>query len=279
MFEPNCVIVLIAPEISIKSSVVRSFMVNKLKKNILLYLTHFGLSYDGMYYTAGRLIIPTKEPKKVVEALSTCFGIFNLYSAQKIKFASLNDLSLKVKEMIKGKLKGDSFAVRGKSFSKEFSSKDLEIELGGAVLDEFKEMKVKLKGPEIELFCLTQKNDAFVYFESFPSAGGMPVSVQGKSAIICNEKTNIKDLFLLGKSLMKCGSSVILVSDKEFNFDLTELNKYNGFIPIKTIPLDLAVSYSKKGGVRAFFSCAKTKKEAEFDSKLIWEKVFAPFLF
>ncbi|MGI6589976.1 MAG: THUMP domain-containing protein [Candidatus Iainarchaeum sp.] len=279
MFEPNCVIALIAPEISIKSSFVRSFMVNKLKKNIILYLDHFGLEYENIYYVAGRLIIPTKDPKKVLSVLKNCFGVLSLCPAQSFEFDSLNDICSKVGGIIEGRFSNESFAIRGKSFSKKFSSKKLEEELGGVVLNSFPKMKVKLKNPDKEVFCIVQNKNSFVYFESFSSVGGMPVGVQGKAGIICNSKTNKEDLFLVGKNLFKVGASIIIVSNEVIDFDLSELEKFNSFIKIKTIPVALARTYSENGGLKAFFSCAKNESDFKTDCELIGEKVFAPLLF
>ena len=123
------------------------------------------------------------------------------------------------------------------------------------------------------------KEKAYVYFDPISGSGGMPVTVQGKAAIIYNEKTNKNDLFLLARNLLKCGCSIILVSQTELSLDLSELETYNCFITIKSIPFKLAKAYSKEGGIRAFFSCARTTKEANSDSELIDEKVFAPLLF
>ncbi len=279
MFEPNCVIVLVAPEISIKSSAVRSFMVARLKRNISFYLAHENLKTENISYTSGRLIIPSKEPKKVLEALKTCFGIHSLFLSEVFSFSTLEDLAKKVVPLCEGKFKDETFAVRGKSFSKSFSSKSLEIALGDSVTEKYPLLKVKLKDPEKELFCIVVKDHAFVYFDPTIAAGGMPVSVQGKAAIICNSKTNRNDLILLAKNLMKCGASVILVSDDELKFDFKELEKYNALIEVKCIPVSLAKKYIIEGGVRACFSCAKTIKEAKIDSELMNEKVFAPLIF
>lgn len=279
MFEPNCVIVLIAPEIAIKSAIVRSFMVTKLKKNILLYLTNSKIQSGNIFYTSGRLIIPSKEPKRVLDALRTCFGIHSLFLSQKIEFSSLENLTKVVLPLCEGKFSDETFAVRGKSFSKLFSSKDLEIALGDIVTEKYPSLKVKLRDPEKELYCLVEKDKAFVYFDAILAAGGMPVSVQGKAAILCNKDTKKEDLVLLGRNLMKCGASIILASDDELKFNLSELEKYNSGLEIKCIPISLAKSYIQKGGVRAFFSCAKTDKEAKTYSELIGEKVFAPLLF
>jgi len=279
MFEPNCVIVVVAPEIAIKSAAVRSFMVARLKKNISFYLDHEKIKTGTIFYTVGRLIIPSNAPEKIVNILKTCFGIHSLFLSQSFDFSSLDDLNKKVIPLCEGKYSNETFAVRGKSFSKLFSSKDLEIALGDSVTEKFPKLKVKLKDPQKELFCVVLKEKAFVYFDPISGAGGMPVTVQGKAAIIYNEKTEKKDLVLLAKSLLKCGCSIILVSQEVLSFDLGELETYNCFIQIKSIPFKLAKSYSKEGGIRAFFSCAKTTKEADVDSELIGEKVFAPLIF
>ncbi len=279
MFEPNCVIVLVAPEIAIKSAAVRSFMVARLKKNISFYLEHEKIKTENIFYSVGRLIIPSKEPEKIVNILKTCFGIHSLFLSQCFGFSSLDDLSKKVIPLCENRYSSETFAVRGKSFSKLFSSKELEIALGDSVTEKFPKLKVKLKDPEKELFCLVLKEKAYVYFDPISGARGMPVTVQGKAAIIYNKKTIEKDLVLLGKNLLKCGCSIILVSQDELSFDLSDLEKYNCFISIKSIPFKLAKAYFKEGGIRAFFSCAKTTKEVDVDSELIGEKVFAPLIF
>ena len=179
MFEPNCVIALIAPEISIKSSFVRSFMVNKLKKNIILYLDHFGLEYENIYYVAGRLIIPTKDPKKVLSVLKNCFGVLSLCPAQSFEFDSLNDICSKVGGIIEGRFSNESFAIRGKSFSKKFSSKKWRRNWG-VVLNSFPKMKVKLKNPIKKfLYCSKQKFFLFI-LNLFLVYGGMPVGCRAK---------------------------------------------------------------------------------------------------
>lgn len=279
MFEPNCVIVLIAPEIAIKSEVVRSFMIARLKKNISFYLKYANLETKDISYTSGRLIIPSKKPQEIVSLLKTCFGIHSLFLSEVISFVSLEDLAKKVLPLCENKFSNETFAVRGKSFSKLFSSKDLEIALGDSVTEKYPKLIVKLKDPKKELFCLVVKDKAFVYFDAISGAGGMPVSVQGKAAILCNKNTNKNDLILIAKSLMKCGASIILASDDEPKISLSELQMYNCFIQIKSIPISLAKSYSIDGGVRAFFSCARTTKEVDIDSELMGEKVFAPLIF
>ena len=103
--------------------------------------------------------------------------------------------------------------------------------------------------------------------------------MQGKAGIICNSKTNKEDLFLVGKNLFKVGASIIIVSNEVIDFDLSELEKFNSFIKIKTIPVALARTYSENGGLKAIFSCAKNESDFKTDCELIGEKVFAPLLF
>jgi adenylyl- and sulfurtransferase ThiI len=57
MFSPNCVIALPAPEISLKSSAVRGFMLKKLEKNMVLYLKHFSAEHGNFVSLAGRIVI------------------------------------------------------------------------------------------------------------------------------------------------------------------------------------------------------------------------------
>ena len=276
MFEPNCVVVLAAPELAIKSKAVRFFMQTRLKRNILLCLNNKQIEYSKVVYIGGRFLIYSTEIKKVVDALKTCFGIHSFFLAQEKKFIGLSDICSSAVSISTGAIEEGTFAIRGKSFVKEFSSKKLEEEVGGALLSAYPKLKVKLKGPEKELFCLVQKTMVIFYFSSLPAAGGMPVGSQGRVALITDSYKK-EELLHLGKLLLKTGCSLILVGDKLV--ELKELEEWNCFQYLKLAYIEKSKSYYSHSGVRAFFSPAKSLEEAKRDSNLVGVKVFVPFLF
>jgi len=275
MFEPNCVVVLLAPELTLKSAAVRAFMQARLKKNILLCLTNKAVPFSKMIFMGGRYLVYSPKPKEVVEVLEKCFGVHALYLAQEIAFSTLKDIQRTAAEVSMDSIKEGTFAIRGKSFSKEFSSKKLEEELGGALLDAHPTLKVKLKNPEHELYCLTHKDKAIFYFKEVPAARGMPLGSQGRAGLIVEGYEN-KDLVKLGLLLMKTGCCLITVGTEER--EIKELEEWNSFQRIKFAPFERAKEYYSHEGVRAFFSPARTIKEANRDSELVGVKVFAPFL-
>lgn len=277
MFSPNCVVVLPAPEISIKSSAVRSFMLNKLKKNMVLCLKHFGVDYECFVSLASRVIIKSKEPKNVMAALSKCFGINYFALAQEVSFDSLEDLCAKGVAVSTGSIEKGTFAVRGKSFSKGFSSKKLEEELGRNLLDRFSNLKVKLKGSEHELHCVSFNASAYFYFDFVDGAKGMPLGTQGRVGLVVSKGTKATAVATLSKNLMKYGCVVAIVSDSKTSAP-KELAEFNCFKEIKVFSVKEAEEFYSSGDIIAFFSTARALKEAEQASKLVGVKVFAPLL-
>ena len=279
MFEPNCVVVVPFSEIAIKGDQTRAFFEKRLRKNITDYLDHFEVPISGIDLHAGRMVIHSPAPQKVISSLTTCFGINLLFLAQQIEFTTLEDLCKKSAIASKGSFDEGTFAVRGKSFTKEFSSKKLEEEIGGTLLDAYPKLKVKLKNPEKEFYCLTIKQKAYFYFEPVLGMKGMPVGTQGRAALLVTKDSKEKDLILLGKSLLKVGCSVAIVSDEIKIPDLSELSKFTSFKEFKINTLEYAKSGYGTDNLRAFFSTARTKEQAKKDSELVGVKVFAPLLF
>jgi|GEM_PF-1075835 len=278
MFSPNCVIVLPSPEIAIKGNSVRAFMQKRLKKNMGLYLKYAKAPFTKMITSAGRIFVYTSEPKRVALALKNCFGINGVFVSEEMKFSTLAELCLFGAEASKGIIEEGTFAVRGKSFSKAFSSKKLEEELGGSLLDAYPKLKVRLRGPEKELFCVAFEEKAFFYFESLPFVGGMPVGVQGTAGLIVLDSSNELDLVEIAKNLLKTGCSVVLVGDKVPK-SISKIEDFNCFKPFKHFSVEEAKQAYSTKDISAFFSAAKSEELAKKDSDLVGVKAFAPLLF
>jgi len=275
MFEPNCVVVLLAPELTLKSAAVRAFMQARLKKNILLCLKNKEVPFSKMVFMGGRYLVYSTDPMRAVLVLGKCFGVHALYLAQESTFTNLDEIAKKAADVSMDSIKEGTFAIRGKSFTKEFSSKKLEEELGGALLDAHPALKVKLKNPEQELYCLTHKDKAIFYFKELPAARGMPLGSQGRAGLIVDNYDK-KDLVKLGLLLMKTGCCLIVVGSEEYT--IKELEEWNSFQRLKFAPFNKAKEYYAHEGIRAFFSPARTIEEARRDLELVGVKVFAPFL-
>jgi hypothetical protein len=276
MFEPNCVVVLAAPELAIKSSPVRAYMQNRLKRNMLLCMENRKVKFSKLIYIGGRFLIYSEEIERVVDSLKNCFGIHSLYLAQEKNFKDLEEICSLAVVACENEIMQGTFAVRGKSFVKEFSSKKLEEEIGGALLSAYPKLKVKLKSPEKEFFCIAQKEMAIIYFKSIPAAKGMPVGSQGRVALITDNYKK-EEILLIGKLLLKMGCGLLLVGDK--SIELEELEEWNCFQYLKLAGIEKSKEYYSHSGIRAFFSPANSIEEAKRDSALVGTKVFVPLLF
>jgi hypothetical protein len=206
-----------------------------------------------------------------------CFGIFALSITEEIPFSSLDELCKGAVGIAKGGFKEGTFAVRGKSFVKGVSSKQLEEALGRIMLDTFSNMKVRLKDPEQEIHCILYKDRAYIYFNSVEGAKGMPLSSQGSAGLIVSANSKPADVNKIALGLMKCGAGIVFVTDSKI-LDFKELEKFNSYKPIKCISVSEAKGFYEKGDLLAFFSLAKSHKAAEIDSKLIGVKAFAPLI-
>ncbi|MFA5931316.1 MAG: THUMP domain-containing protein [archaeon] len=280
MFEPNCVVVLPFSEIAIKGVQVRSFIEKRLKKNMTDYFEHYKVPCEKIIHYSGRMIVQSTEPKKVVEALRNCFGINLLFLAREERFGDLEELATIGASLCKDSFKEGNFAVRGKSFSKGFSSKKLEETIGGKILDNAPNLKVKLKNPEKEFYCISFEKKAYFYFEPIKVASGMPVGSQGRAALLVTTESKQKEVLLLGKHLLKMGCTIAIVtSEKELFFDSSSLEEFNCFKSIKVYSLAEAKELYQKQDIRAFFSSAVTLSQIKKDSRVVGFKVFAPLLF
>ncbi len=281
MFAPNCVVLVPNPELSIKSSVVRAFMNKKLKKNIQLYLKHAGVEGAVFKKFGGRMVIYHSDAEKVLGALLKCFGIHSLHLAHMVEYSSLGDLCATGCGLSEGNVAKGTFAVRGKSFNKNFSSKKLEEELGGALLASIGGLKVNLSNPASEVFCIAQDKKAFFYFNPVKGAGGMPVGCQRRACVILNKQDSERkeDIFSLVFSILKCGSSVSFAGDGVVPKSVEEsLVEFNVFREFRHLSMSEANDMLKEGELEAFFSLAKSCEDSKKDSDISGVKVFAPFI-
>ncbi len=267
MFKPNCVIALLAPEISIKSKRVQSKMHAVIRNNIVEYLKNNNIPYSSVTTKSGRAFIKTNEFEKTISILRYCFGINLLMSAQEENFSNAKEISEFALKLCKNKIK-DGFAVRCKSLT-NIKSKEIEIELGSLILKNIPKTKVNLDNPKTQCNILIFEEKVFYYFDFVEGVEGMPLGSQGKVALFVSNK---KDSTELGKSLMKFGCVPVLIKNS------LPLEKYNLSKPLEVVSLEKAKQLYKKHKLIAFFSDAQTLKERQNFDKLAEAKTFAPLI-
>ncbi len=158
----------------------RRFFEIKLADNVRASLSQFDIR--SLERPQGRIVLTFKksyDAQAVKNKLSRVFGV-----AGYAPIAVCEPTPASLEKTIVSGLAGrefTGFAVRARRVDKRFPIRSQEINenMGGVVLDNFKNSKVDLTNPEqtifIELFC----DRAHVYFEKCKGAGGLPVGTSG----------------------------------------------------------------------------------------------------
>jgi len=196
------VIIVRFSEIVIKSVPVRRRLTKILLKNIKKAMKKNKID-AAVYSKWERIYVETSSVKKAINVLKHIFGIVSFSPAKKMKLADLENAVKRLAKLAKGK----RFAVRVKRAGKHaFTSRDMEAKLGSIILESTK-AKVDLENPDITFFVEIRDEDAYIYFESMPGPGGVPLG--SEQAVFCNIK-NKKDL-VASWLMMKRGCKPVIL--------------------------------------------------------------------
>ncbi|MGC8817196.1 MAG: tRNA sulfurtransferase [Candidatus Hadarchaeum sp.] len=133
----------------------------------------------------GRIFVETTAAAKAVKILSQMPGITSVSPAIKTR-AHLDDIKSKAIAMAKKILHPRmSFAVRTTRVGEHaFSSRDINVEIGSAILSRLKGLKVDLSHPDVEISIEVRGSDAYIFYKTVKGVGGLPVGTQGKTVAI-----------------------------------------------------------------------------------------------
>jgi len=146
-------------------------------------------SFEYVRRISGRIIIKLslkekKDTKKIEEVLSRIFGIAYFTFAA----SSPQDMdSIKAKTLgIMRDKKFKTFRITSQRSKKDFhlTSQDINVEVGAYIIDNIKNIKVKLEKPTINCFIEIADNFAFIYFDKINGPGGLPIGVSGKALLL-----------------------------------------------------------------------------------------------
>jgi thiamine biosynthesis protein ThiI len=125
----------------------------------------------------------------VIQALTRVFGIVSISPAYKFE-KDFEALVKHSKAMIEGLLAGTqndvlTFKVESRRADKRFPMDSMEIsrELGARLLQAFPRLKVDVHHPEAVLN-VEMRGFCYLYHQSIPCAGGMPVGTNGKAVLL-----------------------------------------------------------------------------------------------
>ena len=121
-----------------------------------------------------------------VDALKRVFGIAALSRAA-VAEKDMDDIKRTAVEYLSEELsQAKTFKVEAKRSDKKFpfKSPDIQRELGGYILSKFHHLKVDVHNPEITVTVEVREKYAFVRGNNIKGAGGMPVSTNGRAAVL-----------------------------------------------------------------------------------------------
>lgn len=124
---------------------------------------------------------------EVVDALSCVFGITGICPVVKVEDEGYQKLSQEVIKYFDEEYpdKNHTFKVFARRARKNYpmDSMELNMELGGDLLDAFPELKVDVHNPEIEL-TVEIRESIYIYSKQLPGPGGMPIGTNGKAMLL-----------------------------------------------------------------------------------------------
>ena len=125
--------------------------------------------------------------EETVDDLKTVFGVSGICPVIHVEDEGYDKLAETVVDFLDKVYpdKNKTFKIHARRARKNYpmNSQELNMELGGAVLDAYPEMKVDVHHPEIMLN-VEIREKIYIYSEVIPGPGGMPVGSNGKAMLL-----------------------------------------------------------------------------------------------
>jgi thiamine biosynthesis protein ThiI len=121
-----------------------------------------------------------------LELLGRVFGVQSVSLAERVAFASLDDLVATAAARFRDAVRGRAFAVRarvvGGAETAAFRARDVERALGAALLPDAR--RVDLTRPEVTARVEVHRGAAHLFESSLPGQGGLPIGSEGRAVAL-----------------------------------------------------------------------------------------------
>jgi tRNA uracil 4-sulfurtransferase len=175
------VLVRLAAELTIKSKRTRAQFVHRLVDNMRDALVSSGHTH-AITPAWGRVFVRTDSPA-ALPTLARVFGVSSLSPVDRAVPAKLDDIVAAGTELFAPVVAGRSFAVRARRVGKHpFSSKDIEIQLGAALLPHA--ARVDLTDPDVTVRVEVRDSEAYLFSQRIDASGGLPIGVEGRAVAL-----------------------------------------------------------------------------------------------
>ena len=238
------------PEITIKSAPVRQRMTRQLRDNLRRL---FRTLNEPVIVDRDWDKIEVKGPddvdltNQVADILGRTPGIANFSRVQHFAMGDFDHILEKTLSVWRDKLEGKTFVLRVKRSGKhEFSSHDVERQVGGGLLHQSLASGVKLKNPDLTVRLEIRQEQLYVIEETTQGLGGFPLGTQDSviSLISGGFDSTVSSYLTMKRGLrthflfFNLGGRAHEVGVKEVAFYLW--NKYSGSHKVRfiTVPFD-----------------------------------------
>ncbi|MBR2860571.1 MAG: tRNA 4-thiouridine(8) synthase ThiI [Clostridia bacterium] len=135
-----------------------------------------------------RIFVYNIMPENLEEALnilSKIFGIHALSPAREFEKTIEACIENAVDMLKQAGITSGTFKVKARRADKHFpiESPEIAATVGGGILEAFPDMKVDLHNPD-RIIEVEIRDKAYVYFETVPAVGGMPIGTNGRAALL-----------------------------------------------------------------------------------------------
>lgn len=139
----------------------------------------------NIIFDRGRMYIESDNFDEILNVASKTFGIHEINIGYEFNDINFDNLKNNLISLLQDK-EFTTFKVVTKRANKSYPLDSMEIsrELGGVVLKNFKNKKVDVKNPELEINVEIRFNKAYIYFEKIKGIGGYPVGTLGKGILM-----------------------------------------------------------------------------------------------
>lgn len=166
----------------------RKYFETQLVKNLRARLKH--IDDCKVIRSYGRLFVEYDSSVKddVITIAKNTFGIVSVSPSEQCSM-TMESIKETAKEQIKNLIEKNgpfTYKVETKRSNKRFPIKSpaVSVEVGGFLDDEFEEITVELYNPDVTLFIEIRDNEAYIFSEKIPGAGGLPYGTSGSSMLL-----------------------------------------------------------------------------------------------
>jgi len=170
------------PEIMVKGSSAKRQMVGQLYNNLLKILGHFSEDINVRKFSDKiEVVTPLEFVVEVRDVLLNTPGIEQVLEALQFdKINTLDEIKVKVGEVMHHEIEGKTFVVRAKrSGTHDFKSTQLEQTVGGYMLATYPNRGVDLHNPEVTIRIELLNNQLNIITTKHKGLSGFPIGTQG----------------------------------------------------------------------------------------------------